>query len=142
MRECFDSFKYVLCYVTRRALWTFQPSMLLFYSCRFFLPLFFFSALITCQPYVFRSTVFECFIVCVANQGMLATLLAFVKSLCIMRASVPSTIRFERASDLSDCVYYACRDVLMNHLDEEVDDLRGENMKKYWTLEEVDRIMM
>ena len=30
----------------------------------------------------------------------------------------------------------------MRHLDEEVDDLRGENMKKYWTLEEMDRIVM
>jgi len=32
------------------------------------------------------------------------------------------------------------REVLFNHLDEEVDDLKGDNMKKYWTLEEVDRI--
>ncbi|TFK54444.1 hypothetical protein OE88DRAFT_1733101 [Heliocybe sulcata] len=32
------------------------------------------------------------------------------------------------------------REVLFRHLDEEVDDLKGENMKKYWTLEEVDRI--
>ncbi|EPQ57245.1 hypothetical protein GLOTRDRAFT_73898 [Gloeophyllum trabeum ATCC 11539] len=34
------------------------------------------------------------------------------------------------------------RDVLFKHLDEEVDDLKGENMKKYWSLEEVDRIPM
>ncbi|EJD02598.1 uncharacterized protein FOMMEDRAFT_19894 [Fomitiporia mediterranea MF3/22] len=32
------------------------------------------------------------------------------------------------------------RDVLMKHLDEEVEDLRGENLKKYWTLEELDKI--
>ncbi|KAI0743520.1 hypothetical protein C8Q80DRAFT_1181703 [Daedaleopsis nitida] len=32
------------------------------------------------------------------------------------------------------------REVLFNHLDQEVKDLSGENMKKYWTLEEVDRI--
>lgn len=36
----------------------------------------------------------------------------------------------------------AWREVLFRHLDEEVQDLRGENMKKYWTLEEVDRIVM
>ncbi|KAI5118926.1 hypothetical protein M0805_003750 [Coniferiporia weirii] len=34
------------------------------------------------------------------------------------------------------------REVLMRHLDEEVADLSAENMKKYWTLEEVDRIPM
>ncbi|EKM60436.1 uncharacterized protein PHACADRAFT_189570 [Phanerochaete carnosa HHB-10118-sp] len=34
------------------------------------------------------------------------------------------------------------REVLFRHLDEEVEDLRGENMKKYWTLEEVDRIVV
>jgi len=34
------------------------------------------------------------------------------------------------------------REVLFKHLDEEVEDLRGENMKKYWTLEEVERIMI
>ncbi|KII92571.1 hypothetical protein PLICRDRAFT_37340 [Plicaturopsis crispa FD-325 SS-3] len=32
------------------------------------------------------------------------------------------------------------RDVLFRHLDEEVEDLSGENMKKYWKLEEVERI--
>ncbi|EIN11918.1 hypothetical protein PUNSTDRAFT_132064 [Punctularia strigosozonata HHB-11173 SS5] len=32
------------------------------------------------------------------------------------------------------------RDVLFRHLDEEVADLSGENMKKYWKLEEVDRL--
>ena len=32
------------------------------------------------------------------------------------------------------------REVLMRHLDEEVADLQGENLKKYWTLEEVDKI--
>ncbi|KAF7792317.1 hypothetical protein EIP86_003353 [Pleurotus ostreatoroseus] len=32
------------------------------------------------------------------------------------------------------------RDVLFRHLDEEVADLGGENMCKYWTLEEIDRI--
>ncbi|KAJ7084433.1 hypothetical protein B0H15DRAFT_923722 [Mycena belliarum] len=32
------------------------------------------------------------------------------------------------------------RDVLFRHLDEEVEDLRGENMKKYWTLEELESI--
>ena len=40
---------------------------------------------------------------------------------------------------VADLVAYY-RDVLMRHLDEEVNDLRGENMKKYWTLEEVERI--
>ncbi|KAJ7680374.1 hemerythrin/HHE cation-binding motif-containing protein [Mycena polygramma] len=34
------------------------------------------------------------------------------------------------------------RDVLFTHLDEEVNDLRGENMKKYWTLEELEAIPM
>ncbi|KAI0769706.1 hypothetical protein BD413DRAFT_627612 [Trametes elegans] len=34
------------------------------------------------------------------------------------------------------------REVLFNHLDQEVSDLSGENMKKYWTLEEVERIPM
>ncbi|THH02714.1 hypothetical protein EW145_g6713 [Phellinidium pouzarii] len=33
-----------------------------------------------------------------------------------------------------------CGEVLMRHLDEEVADLSGDNMKKFWTLEEVDRI--
>ncbi|KAJ6593952.1 hypothetical protein B0H19DRAFT_1056357 [Mycena capillaripes] len=34
------------------------------------------------------------------------------------------------------------RDVLFTHLDAEVNDLRGENMKKYWTLEELEAIPM
>ncbi|KAJ6606039.1 hemerythrin/HHE cation-binding motif-containing protein [Mycena vulgaris] len=34
------------------------------------------------------------------------------------------------------------REVLFVHLDEEVNDLRGENMKKYWTLEELESIPM
>jgi len=34
------------------------------------------------------------------------------------------------------------RDVLMRHLDEEVQDLQAENMKKYWTLKEVEQILM
>ncbi|KAJ7579134.1 hemerythrin HHE cation binding domain-containing protein [Mycena floridula] len=33
------------------------------------------------------------------------------------------------------------REVLFKHLDEEVADLQGENMQKYWTLEEVERMM-
>ncbi|KAJ7783232.1 hemerythrin/HHE cation-binding motif-containing protein [Mycena metata] len=32
------------------------------------------------------------------------------------------------------------REVLFTHLDAEVNDLRGENMKKYWTLEELEAI--
>jgi len=32
------------------------------------------------------------------------------------------------------------REVLFRHLDEEVADLRGENLRKYWTLQEVERI--
>lgn len=35
---------------------------------------------------------------------------------------------------------YCVREVLMRHLDEEVADLQGENLRKYWTLEEVERI--
>ncbi|ESK97123.1 hypothetical protein Moror_6344 [Moniliophthora roreri MCA 2997] len=34
------------------------------------------------------------------------------------------------------------REVLFAHLDQEVSDLRGENLRKYWTLEEVDKIPM
>ncbi|KAK7057131.1 hemerythrin HHE cation binding domain-containing protein [Favolaschia claudopus] len=34
------------------------------------------------------------------------------------------------------------REVLFAHLDEEVSDLQGENMKKYWTLEELEAIPM
>lgn len=30
----------------------------------------------------------------------------------------------------------------MRHLDEEVQDLSAENLKKYWTLEELDKIPM
>jgi len=32
------------------------------------------------------------------------------------------------------------REVLFRHLDEEVADLRGENLRKYWTLQEVERL--
>jgi hemerythrin-like domain-containing protein len=32
------------------------------------------------------------------------------------------------------------RKVLFDHLDEEVADLKGENMKKYWSLAEMDRM--
>lgn len=35
---------------------------------------------------------------------------------------------------------HCLREVLMRHLDEEVADLQGENLRKYWTLEEVERI--
>lgn len=38
--------------------------------------------------------------------------------------------------------YRIYRDVLMRHLDEEVSDLAGENLKKYFTLEELDKIPM
>lgn len=34
------------------------------------------------------------------------------------------------------------RDILMRHMDEEVEDLKGDNMKKYWTLEEVDKMLL
>ncbi|KZT42528.1 hypothetical protein SISSUDRAFT_50964 [Sistotremastrum suecicum HHB10207 ss-3] len=34
------------------------------------------------------------------------------------------------------------RDVLFAHLDEEVADLSGENLKKYWTIDEVDLIVI
>ncbi|KZT51894.1 hypothetical protein CALCODRAFT_502976 [Calocera cornea HHB12733] len=34
------------------------------------------------------------------------------------------------------------REVLFTHLDEEVEDLRGENLKKYYTLAEVQRLPM
>jgi len=34
------------------------------------------------------------------------------------------------------------RDVLFRHLDEEVADLQGENLRKYFTLKEVERIMI
>ncbi|KAJ7497347.1 hypothetical protein FB451DRAFT_1335566 [Mycena latifolia] len=34
------------------------------------------------------------------------------------------------------------RDVLFSHLDEEVSDLQGENLKKYWKLEELESIPM
>ncbi|KIJ50408.1 hypothetical protein M422DRAFT_224736 [Sphaerobolus stellatus SS14] len=34
------------------------------------------------------------------------------------------------------------REPLMTHLDEEVHDLRAENMRKYWTLEEMSQIPM
>ncbi|KAI0076109.1 hypothetical protein K474DRAFT_1663355 [Panus rudis PR-1116 ss-1] len=34
------------------------------------------------------------------------------------------------------------REVLFRHLDQEVKDLSGENMRRYWTLEEVDKLPM
>ncbi|KAJ3533906.1 hypothetical protein NM688_g7214 [Phlebia brevispora] len=34
------------------------------------------------------------------------------------------------------------KEVLFRHLDEEVADLSGENMQKYWTLEEMDRVLI
>ncbi|KAF9268946.1 hypothetical protein L218DRAFT_892602 [Marasmius fiardii PR-910] len=34
------------------------------------------------------------------------------------------------------------RDVLFNHLDQEVADLKGENLKKYWSLEELEEMNM
>lgn len=34
------------------------------------------------------------------------------------------------------------RGVLFRHLDEEVQDLSGENMRKYWSMEEFDRLML
>ncbi|KAL5485498.1 hypothetical protein ACEPAI_8140 [Sanghuangporus weigelae] len=48
----------------------------------------------------------------------------------------PSTYSPQRMRECFD----SFKDVLMRHLDEEVEDLRGENMKKYWTLEELDKI--
>ncbi|KAL5523476.1 hypothetical protein ACEPAG_7649 [Sanghuangporus baumii] len=50
----------------------------------------------------------------------------------------PSTYSPQRMRECFD----SFKDVLMRHLDEEVEDLRGENMKKYWTLEELDKIPM
>jgi len=47
----------------------------------------------------------------------------------------PSTYNPEKIRECLD----SFRDVLMRHLDEEVTDLRGENLKKYWTLKEVQR---
>ncbi|CAA7261621.1 unnamed protein product [Cyclocybe aegerita] len=38
--------------------------------------------------------------------------------------------------EMRDCLD-SFRDVLFHHLDEEVEDLRGENLKKYFTLQEV-----
>ncbi|KAG7098633.1 hypothetical protein E1B28_000551 [Marasmius oreades] len=34
------------------------------------------------------------------------------------------------------------RDVLFNHLDQEVDDLKAENLKKHWSLEELEEMNM
>ncbi|KAH7098897.1 hypothetical protein BKA62DRAFT_744308 [Auriculariales sp. MPI-PUGE-AT-0066] len=34
------------------------------------------------------------------------------------------------------------RDVLFRHLDEEVNDLKASNMRKYWTLDEMDQFMI
>ncbi|KAJ3515254.1 hypothetical protein NLJ89_g1879 [Agrocybe chaxingu] len=38
--------------------------------------------------------------------------------------------------EMRDCLD-SFRDVLFHHLDEEVEDIRGENLKKYFTLQEV-----
>ncbi|PAV18412.1 hypothetical protein PNOK_0525400 [Pyrrhoderma noxium] len=48
----------------------------------------------------------------------------------------PSTYSPQRMRDCLD----SFRDVLMKHLDEEVADLQPDNLKKYWTLEELERI--
>lgn len=53
-----------------------------------------------------------------------------------------SRIYFRRPCDLLLILLPLFRGVLMRHLDEEVKDLGAENMKKYWTLEEVDRMVM
>jgi len=44
-------------------------------------------------------------------------------------------------TDMKECLD-SWRAILFKHLDEEVADLRGENLRKYWTLEEVERIAM
>ncbi|KZW01810.1 hypothetical protein EXIGLDRAFT_716458 [Exidia glandulosa HHB12029] len=50
------------------------------------------------------------------------------------------------ASSYSPTELRACldtwRDVLFRHLDEEVVDLKGSNMRKYWSLEEMDQFMV
>jgi len=43
-------------------------------------------------------------------------------------------------SELLACLE-SFREVLFRHLDEEVSDIGGENMRKYWTLDEMDRFM-
>lgn len=43
--------------------------------------------------------------------------------------------------ELRDCLD-GFREVLFRHLDEEVEDLKGDNMKRYWTLEEMERFPM
>ncbi|KAI9060275.1 hypothetical protein FKP32DRAFT_1760532 [Trametes sanguinea] len=48
----------------------------------------------------------------------------------------PSTYKPEEMRACLD----SWREVLFKHLDQEVQDLSGENMKKYWTLEELERI--
>ncbi|KAH9929509.1 uncharacterized protein BXZ73DRAFT_102040 [Epithele typhae] len=48
----------------------------------------------------------------------------------------PSTYKPDEMRECLD----SWRKVLFDHLDQEVADLRGENMKKYWTLEEIERI--
>jgi hemerythrin-like domain-containing protein len=42
--------------------------------------------------------------------------------------------------EMRDCLD-GFRQVLFEHLDEEVEDLKGENLKKYWTLEEIRKIV-
>ncbi|TBU45900.1 hypothetical protein BD309DRAFT_955141 [Dichomitus squalens] len=42
---------------------------------------------------------------------------------------------------MRDCLD-SWREVLFNHLDQEVKDLSGENMKKYWTLEELEQLQV
>ncbi|KAF8893791.1 hypothetical protein BD779DRAFT_1503431 [Infundibulicybe gibba] len=44
-----------------------------------------------------------------------------------------------RPSEMRNCLD-SFRTVLFKHLDDEVADLSGENLKKYWTLEEVDKL--
>jgi len=50
----------------------------------------------------------------------------------------PTTYTPERMRECLD----SFKDVLMHHLDEEVEDLAAENLKKYFTLEELERIPM
>ena len=60
-----------------------------------------------------------------------------------MNASIRSSeCRTSRQSICADSSHHFYRDVLMRHLDEEVADLSGENLKKYFTLEELDKIPM
>ncbi|KAI0789146.1 hypothetical protein C8Q75DRAFT_733830 [Abortiporus biennis] len=48
----------------------------------------------------------------------------------------PSTYSPEKMRECLD----SWREVLFNHLDEEVEDLKPDNLKKYWKLEELDEI--